>query len=161
MRQEQDAIKNMQAHYARAEDLGKRERLNTFYPAMNRIAAELALSAGSRPLKGHAGGAFDEVRHVLDVKSRDDPDFWSVAGQTELDVYEALALRNLARKLGGIEAAFKDLHARLSTPWMWKSVHDTARFVLLKYATRAPAAEKTAARTLLRILAGYAGTVTG
>jgi hypothetical protein len=41
---------------------------------------------------------------------------------------------------------------------MWKSVYDTARFVLPKYATRAPAAEKTAARALLRILAGYAGT---
>jgi hypothetical protein len=157
-RHELDAIRNMQAHYARAEDLGRREHLNIFYPAMNRIAADLALSAGARPLKAYAAGAFDEVRHVLDVKTRDDPDFWSVAGQTELDVYEALAQRNLARKLAGIEAAYTDLYARLNTAWMWKSVYDTARFVLPKYATRAPAAEKTAARALLRILAGYAGT---
>jgi hypothetical protein len=157
-RQELDAIKNMRAHYARAEDLGKRERLNVFYPAMNRIVADLALNAGTRALKEYAASAFGEVRQILDTKTRDDPDFWSVAGQTELDVYEALALRDLARKLAGIDAAYQDLHGRLTTPWMWKSVYDTARFVLSKYATRAPAAEKTAARALLKILGGFAGS---
>jgi len=156
-RQELDAIKSMREHYARAEDIGKRERLNTFYPAMNRIAADLALTAGARALPGYGAGTFDEVREVLDIKTRNDPDFWSVAGQTELDVYEALARRNLARKLATIEDAYKDLHGRLNTPWMWKSVYDTARFVLPKYALRAPAAEKKAARTLLSVLAGYAG----
>ena len=156
-RQESEAIKNMQAHYKRAEEVGNREHLNVFYPAMNRMAAELALNAGARTLKGYTSAALDEVRRALEAKTRDDPDFWSVAGQTELDVYEALAGRNLAGKLAGIEAAYKDLHTRLSTRWMWKSVHDTARFVLPKYSSRARATEKTAAMALLKTLANYAG----
>ncbi|MGH9143582.1 MAG: CHAT domain-containing protein, partial [Vicinamibacterales bacterium] len=156
-RQEMAAIKNMQAHYQHAEDLGKRQGLNVFYPAINRIAADLALNAGTRALKGYTSGSLNDVRQALQAKTQDDPDFWSVAGQTELDVYEALALRALARARPGIEAAYKDLYARLSTPWMWKSVNDTARFVLQKYATRAPAVEKKAANALLKTLAAFAG----
>jgi hypothetical protein len=120
------------------------------------MAAGLALNAGTRRLKGYTPAALAGIRHALEAKTRDDPDFWSVVGLTELTVYEALAGRNLAGKRARIEAAYEDLHGKLNTPWMWKSVYDTARLVLPKYATRAPAAEKAAASALLNTLAKWA-----
>jgi hypothetical protein len=48
-----------------------------------------------------------------------------------------------------VEAAYADLHARVPAPWMWASVRDQARFVLLKYVSRTTPAEAGAARALL------------
>jgi tetratricopeptide (TPR) repeat protein len=156
-RQEAQAIRNMLEHYGRAEALGRKNRLDFFYPAMNRMAAELALQAGPRTLSGFMSRAFDEVRQALADKTHEDPDFWSVVGLIELDVYKALASRNLAGELDDISRAYDDLHKKLSTTWTWKSVYETGRFVLPKYAARASAGERTAANALLKTLAGFAG----
>ena len=40
---------------------------------------------------------------------------------------------------------------------MWGSVYDQLRFVLPKYADRAPVAEKRAAESLLKVVEGFAG----
>ena len=50
-REEGKAITSMLESYARAEALGRKDHLDFFYPAMNRMAAELALHAGPRALK--------------------------------------------------------------------------------------------------------------
>jgi hypothetical protein len=147
---ERRAIERMQAHYERAESLGREGQLDGFfYPALNRIAAELVIEGGRRGWSGLDPDALAAVRRTLARQVRDDPDFWSVAGQIELHVYEAVARRALARARPAVEAAYADLHARVPAPWMWASVRDQARFVLLKYVSRTTPAEARAARALL------------
>jgi len=158
-REEGKAIVKMLECYTRAEVLGRRDHLDFFYPAMNRMAAELALHGGPRTLKTFQTKAIDEVRQAVATKASDDPEFWSVAGVTELRVYEALAARTLAGQCASIEREYADLYARMNAPSKWQSIYDTARFVLPKYARRAPAREAKAAETLLKALAGWAAVV--
>jgi hypothetical protein len=54
------------------------------------------------------------ARRNLAAKRRDDPDFWSVAGDTELTVYEALAGKHLADKMLSIKSGYENLHARVT-----------------------------------------------
>ena len=86
----------------------------------------------------------------------DDPDFWSVAALTELRVYQSLERRGLADQVGSIIKEFEELHFRVRAVLNWQSIDDTARFVLLKYAKKAPATEKAAVTLLLKTLAGWA-----
>ena len=152
------AIKQMKQHYERAERLGIEGQLpGVFYPALNRIAAELVLNAGQAGWSGLDSGAVAAVRHSLATQSRDAPDFWSVVGLTELRLYEALARSELAAELAAIEAEYAELHTRVSSVGMWGSVYDQLRFVLPKYADRAPVAEKRAAESLLKVVEGFAG----
>jgi hypothetical protein len=92
------------------------------------------------------------VRNDLAAKTRDDPDFWSVVGLTELRLYEAIAERKLAIELDAIMREYDDLHARVSATTSWGSVRDQVRFVLPKYEARATAPEKKAAIALTRYL---------
>ena len=158
-RNEAQAMAKMQAHYRRGEELGRANHLDFFYPAMNRMAAELALHAGASTWKGVKHAAVDEIRTVLETKARDEPEFWSVGGLIELRVYEALARRNLAAKVEGITDDYAKLYERLSAGLKWQSIFDTARLVLPKYAQRASPAEGKAARALLAALAGWAGVL--
>ena len=132
-REELAAITKMQASYARAEARARESHHpELFYPALNRMAAELVLTAG-KPEAAFNPAVVAEVRKSLAAKARDDPDFWSVAGVIELRMYVAIAARNLARELSKLEGEFEDLFARVAAPSMWTSVADQASFVLLKY----------------------------
>ena len=62
----------------------------------------------------------------------------------------------LAPALGSVLGGFADLYARLQTPTAWASVRDQARFVLRPYASRASAAERSAAEQLVSRLESYA-----
>jgi tetratricopeptide (TPR) repeat protein len=151
------AIAGMKLHYRNAESIGRaHEGSNVFYPVLNRIAADLALNAGRRGWKGLDADAVSSARRSLAAKVRDDPDFWSVVGQTDLDVYEAVARRDLAGRRRSIESAYEDLRARVGAPRYWSSVYDTARFVLQKYAGRAAGAERKAASAVLDRLESFA-----
>jgi CHAT domain-containing protein len=158
-REERQALQMMKQHYARAEQLGRDGRLSdVFYPALNRIAAELVMEAGRPEWRGLDPRAVAAVRQSLASKVRDDPDFWSVAGQAELSMFEAVGRGTLAKKRASIEADYADLHVRVSAPWMWASIRDQAQFVLVKYATRAPTAEQNAARALLERITAFAAS---
>ena len=100
--------------------------------------------------------ALAEVSANLAATTRDDPDFWSVVGLTELRLYEAIAGRRLARELDAIVGEYRDLHCRVSAPTHWTSVLDQVSFVLPKYKLRATTAEKQAAEALLKHLAELA-----
>lgn len=159
---EADAIALMQEHYEKAERLGTKDQLaDSFYPAMNRMAAELALHAGRRGWKGLAPAAVAAVRQGLAAKVRDEPDFWSVVGQTELSLYEALGEGALSKKRAWLERAYDDLHARVSARWMWASVRDQLQFVLPKYVVRTRGTEREAAEALLKHLEKLAGAGAG
>ncbi len=154
---QREALRAMRAHYAAAEQLGEAQgRRDVYYPAMNRMAAELMVEGAREDWPGFAEDDLDAVHASLDARVREDPDFWSVAGQTELLVYEALARRALAGVLPKILQDYEDLHARVPAPWMWASLRDQATFVLTRYAARAGLEEAEAARQLFKQLKGFA-----
>jgi len=160
-KQETEAIVRMRAHYAEAERIA-RERLeevpgasvNLFYPAMNRMAAEIALDGGSSRAAALDASTFDRVRQSM---ASAPADFWTVVGQTELNMYASLLAGRLEKDLKLLLADFQRHHERVSAPKMWGSVHDNATFVLWKYQKRASAAEAKAAGLLLAALAKLAG----
>jgi hypothetical protein len=157
LRDERKAIEAMKLHYERAAVIARKEGLsNAFYPALNYLAAEVVLNAGRSGWKGLDASIVESTRASLEAKSLADPDFWSVVGQTELQLYKALAMGKLASTRESLEKGYQDLHKRVSAPWMWSSVYDTAQFVLQKYSTRVSASESKAAGTLLASVAEFA-----
>jgi tetratricopeptide (TPR) repeat protein len=159
--QEIAAIAKMRDHYAAAERLARVGKddgapgpANAFYPAMNRIAAQLALDGGTA-----VAAALDEetLAAVRGSMSAVPADFWSVVGQTELSMFASVSAGSLERDLKALIADFTDHHARVSAPKWWASVHDNATFVLSKYQGRATAGEAKAAGLLLEALAAHAG----
>jgi hypothetical protein len=154
---EREAIAMMHRHYGNAEDLAsKAPGQEFFYPAMNRLAAELVMNTGRKDWRGLDADDVARLRAHIEELIRQEPDFWNVVARTELRLYEAIAARRLARERAAIEAEYADLHARVSATWMWRSVHDQAEFVLPKYAARASQEDREAATALLDYLAGPA-----
>ncbi len=157
-RDEAEAIENMKERYRRAIAIAREKNDDgLFYPALNWMAATLVTDAGKRGWRGFDPHLLVQLRANLAAKTRDDPDFWSVAGLTELQVYEAVADGKLAVAIDAIVRDYGDLHARVSARSMWSSVADQIRFVLPKYAKRATAQEQAAAARLTRCLEAFAG----
>ncbi len=150
------AIKTMAEHYGAAETMAREHRdPMLYYPALNRMAAELVTHAANKAWGGFKPKDIALVRANLQEVTRSDPDFWCVSSGTELSLYQALASKTLAAELPEIQKQFEDLHGRVGTPWMWGSVHDQAGFVLNRLGPR-PAAEEAAATKLLATLKRYA-----
>src|SRR4029453_12752963 len=77
-KEETMAIAEMEQHYARAEELGRRGRpADWYYPMMNRLAAKLALGLSREDMKGWEEKDLAAARPVIEDKIRDEPDFWS------------------------------------------------------------------------------------
>jgi tetratricopeptide (TPR) repeat protein len=159
--QELEAIAKMRAHYAAAEQIARARQgndatatANVFYPAMNRIAAHLALEGGTPGV-----GALDPetIATVRRSMSAAPADFWSVVGQAELSMYASMFAGTLEQDLAKLTKEFQDHHARVNAPNKWASVHDNATFVLSKYTGRATPGEAAAAGRLLDALADLAG----
>lgn len=86
---EMQAINRMWQHYSAAETIARDTKTRPFfYPAMNRIAAQLVLA---KPLKTN------DIAEVRQSMSSIAPDFWSVVGQTELDLFESIAAGSLRK----------------------------------------------------------------
>ena len=155
---ESEAIGQMAGHYAAAERIARETgSVDLFYPAMNRMAAELALHAGSGDWQRLDADAVAAVRTSLRARTEDDPDFWSVVGEIELALYEALSAGALAQALQPLLDAYDDVGRRVTSAWLWRSVRDQLDFVLPRYVARASAPEQEAAKTLLDHLTRLAG----
>jgi tetratricopeptide (TPR) repeat protein len=156
--EEQSAIEQMWKHYGAAEAIGRKPAIRStrpfYYPAMNRIAAQLALADAAHTSDAMDADTIGAIRRSL---SSVPPEFWSVVGQTELDMYVALAGGALARDLDRLVAGFRAHHARVNNPRLWGSVLDNATFVLAKHRKRAAPLEAAAAGGLLKELALLAG----
>ena len=157
---ERAALEGMKRHYGKAEAIAKETKAaNIYYPAMNRMVAELALREG----RG-TGGSFrpadmEAARESLTAAAREKPDFWNVVGQTELDMYEALSARALSKRLAALTTQLERLHERVpQASKSWASVYDNATFVLQKYRGHAPTPEKKAAADLLAQLKSFVTT---
>jgi hypothetical protein len=152
------ALERMQQHYARAEALAADDPdAEFFYPALNRIAADVALHAGRPNWQGLAPELISSVVAALEARGKADPDFWSIVGQTELRVYEALSAGDVAKAKPRLEEAWRDLHARVPSDHTWRSVYDTAHLVLSKYRERVTGGEREAADEILALLGEFAG----
>jgi tetratricopeptide (TPR) repeat protein/triacylglycerol esterase/lipase EstA (alpha/beta hydrolase family) len=155
------AIEGMRQHYAEAEKIARARaegdpsaRPNVFYPAMNRIAAQLVLEAGTRGATPLDQQELESIRRSM---AEAPAEFWSVIGQTELSMYASLFAGTLADDLQSLTDSFRGHYALAKAKKSWDSVYDNATFVLSKYATRAKPGEVSAVRVLLGELARLAG----
>ena len=144
-------------HYGVAEAMARKSGADTLhYPAKIAIGAELraAFIAGRKPAldADRVKAVSDSLEHAASTK----PDFWSVAGQTELLMLMALARGELAPAEPALTAALRDLKKRVPAVQMWGSVLNEAQFTLEPYLEVAPPVEKRAAQTLLDALAALA-----
>ncbi|MBR0897095.1 CHAT domain-containing protein [Bradyrhizobium tropiciagri] len=147
---EMQAINRMWQHYSAAETIARNTKtLPFFYPAMNRIAAQLVLA---KPLK------INDIAEVRQSMSSVAPDFWSTVGQTELDLFESIGAGSLAQDVARFINDFQKHYARVDNARMWGSVLDNAAFVLARYAGSAAQSEKSAADRLLAELRSLAGS---
>jgi hypothetical protein len=147
------ALKAMATHYAAAEARAREGGAgNLFYPAKNGISAELRIAWLEARTPQGLKARCDEVRRSLASSAAAQPDFWSVVGQSELRVLEALAQGRLAAAGAALIGAFRDLKARVPAARMWDSVCSEARFTLVPYQAVASDAEAKAARQLLASL---------
>ena len=123
------------------------------------MAADL-LRPGGAQAAGFAPDVVAAVRAALDARLAADADFWVVASRIELDLYEALARERLAASVDRLLPLFADLHNRVPAAGQWRSVADTAAFVLERGEGRGGAAlrpaEAAAAAKVLALLREYA-----
>jgi hypothetical protein len=151
------SLRQMKRRYERAHAIGVADGASdVYYPASNRLAADVALNAGRRGWRGLDRPTAAVVRSSLAAKHADEADFWSVVGEIELQQYEALARRRLATAYPQLSKAYEDLHKRVSATRMWASVYDTACLVLPSYAGRVTGSEKSTAAELLAQLRAFA-----
>jgi tetratricopeptide (TPR) repeat protein len=157
-KEETMAIAEMEQHYARAEELGRRGRLaDRYYPMMNRLAAKLALGLSREDMKGWEEKDLAAARRVIEDKIRDEPDFWSVVSLVDLRLIEAVARHRLEDERAAIESEYQDIYRRVSSTRFRESVYDQARFVLGKYSQAAPPRERVAAEAMLQALGELTG----
>ncbi len=158
----QIAIAKMSGHYQAGLKLAREQAaVDLYYPGINLIVAKLAAVAERLAKQPLDAVLVAEVRASYERKVHQDPDFWSVVGGIELQMLEALADgtlpdEELANTLAGIQREFADLQRRISTPGDWRSVFDTERFVLGRWARHADLSQVKACRAVLRQLAEYA-----
>jgi hypothetical protein len=148
---EANAISMMRTWYRRAERLALQEnRTDLYYPALNRMAAELVVDANQPTWTGFKPRALKAVRTNLEQQVGDNPKFWSVVGVTELGLYESLAKGDLSSAVSQLTNDYDMLWERVSASGEWDSVLAQLRFVLPKYIERASEDEGRAASRLLR-----------
>jgi hypothetical protein len=156
---EREAVDAMTRYYLEA--IGLETPKNLFYPGLNYLAAELALHAGEPGWVGLDPSRLSDTRASLATRNAASPDFWSVVGEVELSLYEAVAQGTLARSLADLERAYRDVHHRSRGGSEWGSVVDTAGFVLSRYAPRASGPEQEAAGRVMALLRDLAGVPHG
>ena len=111
----------------RAQDEGNPE---WFYPALNRLAGQMRYARINPKAPRPDARRLAAVRDSLVAKSRAAPDFWTEAGQIELDTYVALLGGPAAHGLDVLQRRYEDLHRRAPAPKNWRTVSDQLHFVV-------------------------------
>ncbi|MBQ5946539.1 CHAT domain-containing protein [Massilia sp. ST3] len=147
------------------------EKRYSFYPPRAVLMCELRhyfQKQQARPSADWESRRISEATRAVDKAVQDDPNFFSIVAQSELDVLKALIRGDLRQIMHDIEHSLCDLHRRIDTKMFWIWVHDDARFLLEAYAALprnranpAEQAEVQAASKLLGMLASYAGEDAG
>ncbi|HZT56179.1 MAG TPA: CHAT domain-containing protein, partial [Burkholderiaceae bacterium] len=144
-------------HYAAAEAMARKSGAdNLHYPAKNGIAAELRAAFLDGRVPQLDADRLKAVSDSLNQAAAERPDFWSVVGQSELQMLIALVKGQLAAIEPALTATLRDLKQRVPAVRMWDSVWNEAQFTLEPYLAIAAPAEQRAARNLLAALAALA-----
>jgi hypothetical protein len=152
-----DALTQTLACYRKVEEMARRAgALALHYPAKNVLAAEICEALMQERMPVIDAARFAAVGDALQRAATQAPDFWSVVGQTELLLLQALAEGRLAAAQAGAMASLLDLKGRVAAPLKWDSVANEARFTLVPYVAMAPPDEARAGRELMEALAGLA-----
>lgn len=154
-----EALEAMLGFYTKAEATGRQAgTADFFYPAMNRLAAQLALASDEAKALILDPRAVSAIRQALTELSRNAPDFWNVVGLIELRGYEALAEQRLSNALPELLADYADLAGRMPGTPNWGSVLDQLRFLLyhLLLPGGKASAERAAAGKLVAAIEGFA-----
>ncbi len=150
------ALRKMMAHYANAETLARAAQAsNLYYPLMNRIGAELRLAFMTKRPTVIDPARLAEARESMTQEAQNKPGFWSVVGQIELRLLEALAQGKVAGASSALIAAFVELKGRVPAAWMWDTVYKEARFTMDPYVAACKAgapAEAGAAKAIIDTL---------
>ena len=147
------ALKAALAHYAAAEGMARKSGAdNLFYPAKNCISCELRASFLARKPPSISEERIREVRESLQKAAAESPDFWSVVGQTELQILATLAAGKLAAEAPTLIDKLREHKARVPAIFLWDSVYNEAQFTLEPYLSVASEDEKRAAHSLLDAL---------
>ena len=151
------ALRLMMAHYQSAEALARAEQAsNLYYPIINGLAAELRLAFMTKRRPVLDAARLAEARESMSAEAKHKPRFWSVVGQIELRLLEALLWGKVANESAALIAAFTELKGRVPAAWMWDSVYKEARFTMEPYVAGAEPAEAKAAQAVLDALKGLA-----
>jgi CHAT domain/Lecithin:cholesterol acyltransferase len=152
-----NAVGRMSESYRAAENLATvTQDPNLHYAVLNRMAAELVANSANPSWEGFDIRAVDSARRALQTRAASEPDFWSLVGLIELEVYVALACRELPSTLGALFEGFEELHLRVANRWMWASVAEhVGFFVLSAFEDRQDPAVAAAARSLRIRLESY------
>jgi hypothetical protein len=158
-----EATELMRQHYAEAEKIARTAAANgdpkappLFYAAMDRIGAQLAIGD---PRKGVEEMDATTIEAIRSSMASAVPDFWSVVGQTELEMYIAASHNGLATSVEDLLRAFTDHHALVPASRMWTSVLDRAQLALSGYRKHASEIEVEAVDRILAHLRTLAGRV--
>jgi hypothetical protein len=150
-----ESLQQMESAYAQALQIDPGD---AYYPMLQGLLARLRLAwsgEGAPPDPAQ----FEALRRVLARKEAARADFWTAVAWHEVDLYEAVVTGQLAARAAGLGNAFADVYARIANASRWRSVLDTARFVLRAQQQVRPAvpqAELDAGEALLRRLEAYA-----
>ena len=157
-----EALKSTVEHYRAAEKMARSTNTTDLhYPAKNIISAEICLAFINGALPHIDDKRLQEVSDLMHTAANDHPDFWSVVGQTELEMLAALAKGRLANVAQDLIDKLQDLKTRIPAPRMWDSVYNEAQFTLAPYmAMTKGTKEETAAQRLMDALKVMAGQVT-
>ena len=148
-------LRQMSSSFRRASDIAERSGADLYYPKWNWLTAEVALNAGKPRWRALDRETSQTLRQPAGEEAAD-ADFWSVVGETEPNVYEALAAKRLGTVHEQLVRDYQDVDKRVTATRMWASVYDTACLVLPNYASRVKASERAAANELLSLLRRYA-----
>ena len=125
------ALAKASRHYRGADDTARKSGdVKRFYAAKNHLNAEVrAALLGDKPPE-LADARIQDVRDALQLAIAKAPDFWSVVGETELDILVSLVRGRLDQDAPRLIATLCELKVRVPSPRMWDSVWNQARFVL-------------------------------
>lgn len=102
----------------------------------------------------------DDFAHIglmIDQVAREDPNFWTIVAQTQLDITKAVLRCELAQIMPAVVSALADLRKRIASRRFWIFIWDDTAFLLEPYKQLpfVDAQERKAAEFLMRRVYQY------
>ncbi|MFN6971237.1 MAG: CHAT domain-containing protein, partial [Rheinheimera sp.] len=127
---------------------------NPYYPLWNEYLARLRLFWLGKLKESELPNSADwqQLGFILQEAASHSPDFWNHIGQIELRICQALVSNNLSEQITDIIRQLTDLQLVVNNTMYWRSVYDTATFLLPHYHAKTELADEQQAAVCLRHL---------